>query len=77
MARLPRYVITGQPQYVIQRRNNRDVIFAADEDYRCYLQKLGDACKKYDCELHPYFLMTDHVHLLMTPHSENGISKVK
>ena len=33
MARLPRFVILGQPQHIIQRGNNRDVIFAADEDY--------------------------------------------
>ena len=76
MARLPRFVIPGQPQHVIQRGNNRDAIFVADEDYQYYLQKLGDACKKYDCSIHAYVLMTNHVHLLMTPHSENGISKV-
>jgi len=76
MARLPRYVIPGQPQHVIQRGNNRDVIFVTDEDYQFYLIKLGDACKKYDCDIHAYVLMTNHVHLLLTPHSENGISKV-
>ena len=76
MARLPRFVIPGQPQHVIQRGNNRDVIFVADEDYHFYLQKLGDACKKYQCDLHAYVLMTNHVHLLMKPHSDNGISKV-
>ena len=76
MARLPRFVIPGQPQHVIQRGNNRDAIFVADEDYQYYLQKLDDACKKYDCSIHAYVLMTNHVHLLMTPHSENGISKV-
>jgi putative transposase len=45
MARLPRYVIPGQPQHIIQRGNNRDIIFVADEGYRFYLQKLSDACK--------------------------------
>ena len=76
MTRLPRFVIPGQPQHVIQRGNNRDVIFVTDEDYLYYLQKLGDACVKHNCELHAYVLMTNHVHLLMTPYSENGISKV-
>jgi len=76
MARLPRFVIPNQPQHVIQRGNNRDIIFVTDEDYHFYLQKLEDACKKYDCSLHAYALMTNHVHLLITPHSENGISKV-
>ena len=69
-------MIPGQSQHVIQRGNNREVIFVADEDYQYYLKKLGDACKKYECEIHTYVLMTNHVHLLKTPHTENGISKV-
>jgi len=76
MARHPRFVLQGQPQHVIQRGNNRDIIFVADEDYQYYLQKLDDACKKYCCELHAYILMTNHVHLLITPYSKNGIGKV-
>ncbi len=47
MARHPRFVIPGQPQHVIQRGNNRSVIFVADEDYQFYLDKLKDACDKY------------------------------
>ncbi len=30
MACLPRYFIVGQPQHIIQRGNNRQVIFAAE-----------------------------------------------
>jgi putative transposase len=76
MARLPRFSIPGQSQHVIQRGNNRDAIFVADEDYGFYLEKLKDACQKFHCEIHAYVLMTNHVHLLITPYSENGISKV-
>lgn len=76
MARLPRYTIPEQPQHVIQRGNNRDIIFVAEEDYRFYLEKLHDACEKYSCILHAYVLMTNHVHLLITPLTEDGISKV-
>jgi len=76
MARLPRFVIPGQPQHVIQRGNNREVVFVADEDYLYYLSVLKDACQKYQCDLHAYVLMTNHTHLLITPHAENSISKV-
>ena len=76
MARLPRFVITGQPQHVIQRGNNRQDIFRADEDYRFYLEKLSDATKKHRCDIHAYVLMTNHVHLLVTPHTEDGIGKM-
>ena len=76
MARLPRIVIPGQPHHVIQRGNNRDVIFVSDADYHFYLDKLQQACKKYNCDLHAYVLMTNHVHLLITPYTEDGISKM-
>lgn len=52
------------------------MIFAGEEDYVFYLKKLGDACKKYQCDLHAYVLMTNHVHLLITPHLKGGIGKV-
>jgi putative transposase len=76
MVRLPRFVVPGQPQHVIVRGNNRSAIFCANEDYVFYRDKLRDACIKHGCELHAYVLMTNHVHFLMTPHDEIGISKV-
>lgn len=75
MARLPRFVIPGQPQHVIVRGNNRSEIFCADADYRFYLEKLQLACDKHACEIHAYVLMTNHVHLLITPQDEHGLGK--
>jgi putative transposase len=76
MARLPRFVIPGQPQHVIQRGNNRQEIFCTDEDYQFYLEKLEAASIKHECHIHAYVLMTNHVHLLVTPYTENGIGKM-
>lgn len=76
MARLPRFVIPGQPQHVIVRGNNRTEIFCADADYQFYLEKLQQAYDKHNCQLHAYVLMTNHVHLLITPQEEDGIGKV-
>ena len=75
MARLPRFVIPDQPQHVIVRGNNRSEIFCADADYQFYLEKLQLACDKHDCKIHAYVLMTNHVHLLITPQEENSLSK--
>nr|WP_305908179.1 transposase [Methylomarinum sp. Ch1-1]MDP4520991.1 transposase [Methylomarinum sp. Ch1-1] len=76
MSRLPRFVLPGQPQHVIQRGNNRHIIFVVEEDYQYYLSKLTEACEKHHCDIHAYVLMTNHVHLLITPYVGNGISKV-
>ena len=75
MPRQPRFVIPGHPQHVIIRGNNRDPIFYADEDYLFYLEKLKQACNKHQCDVHAYVLMTNHVHILITPHTEHGIGK--
>ncbi len=75
MARLPRFVLPGHPQHVIVRGNNRELVFYADADYRFYLEKLKQACDKHQCDVHAYVLMTNHVHLLITPYTGNGLSK--
>ena len=75
MARLPRFVIPDQPQHVIVRGNNRTEIFCAEADYKFYLEKLQLACDKHGCKLHAYVLMTNHLHLLITPQEEQGIGK--
>ncbi|OGT89101.1 MAG: transposase [Gammaproteobacteria bacterium RIFOXYA12_FULL_61_12] len=75
MPRLSRFILPGQPQHVIIRGNNRDPVFFAEEDYRFYLEKLKQACDKHRCDVHAYVLMTNHVHLLITPHTEQGIGK--
>lgn len=75
MARLPRFMLPGQPQHVIIRGNNRDPVFHADEDFQFYLEKLQQACAKHSCDIHAYVLMSNHIHLLMTPQAEPGIGK--
>ena len=75
MARLPRYVIPGQPQHVMLRGNNRNDIFRAEADYTFFLEKLQLACSKHGAEIHAYVLMTNHLHLLITPHEDQSLSK--
>jgi putative transposase len=76
MARLPRYVIPGQPQHIIQRGNNRQAIFAAEADYRLFRDTLAEAADRYGLGVHAYVLMSNHVHLLATPAEDNSIAKV-
>jgi REP-associated tyrosine transposase len=49
--------------------------FCADTDYRFCLEKLQLACDTHGCGLHAYVLMTNHVHLLITPHEQQSLSK--
>ena len=76
MPRRPRMYLPGIPAHIVQRGNNREPCFFSDDDYRFYLDRLGQVLKRYRVQLHAYVLMTNHVHLLMTPEDTVGISKV-
>jgi len=75
MARLPRYFVKGQPQHIIQRGNNRELIFVHDDDYKFYLECLLSAINKNKLSVYAYVLMTNHVHILASPETETSISK--
>ncbi len=74
MPRRSRIVIAGIPWHIIQRGNNRTACFYTDEDYRYYLTTLHEQAKKYQCAVHAYVLMTNHVHLLVTPKKKGSAS---
>lgn len=76
MPRKPRFQLPGVPQHVIQRGNNRQPCFFATKDYQLYLDWLGLACDKYGCVVHAYVLMTNHVHLLVTPERPGAVGPV-
>ena len=75
MARLSRYVIPGQPQHIIQRGNNRQVIFAAEADYQFFRDAVVEAAGRFGLAIHAYAWMTNHIHLLATPTYADSISK--
>ena len=76
MARLPRLNLPGVPQHVMQRGNNRQVCFFDEQDYTVYLSKLNEYSEKYQVAVHSYVLMTNHVHLLVTPEEGDGVSRL-
>ena len=75
MARLARFYVKDQPQHIIQRGNNRDIIFADEADYAFYPECLQEAAEAHALKIHAYVLMTNHVHLLASPTEETSIPK--
>src|SRR5687767_13304379 len=74
MPRRARLRLAGLPLHLIQRGNNRSACFYADEDYALYLHHLKELSCKFRCAVHSYVLMTNHVHLLLTPVRKDGPS---
>ncbi len=76
MARLPRLCIPGIPQHIIQRGVNRQVCFAAEEDFAAYAHWLRECAVKYHVAVHAWVFMTNHVHLLVTPQDKQSTSRM-
>lgn len=76
MPRMKRLDLVGVAQHVVQRGNDRQPCFFQAGDYQRYLQALRESCLKCACRVHAYVLMTNHVHLLMTPEEPGAISRV-
>ncbi len=74
MSGKPQINLPDVPQHVIQRGNNRAPCFFEASDYQRYLKVLGEALHHHGCYLHSYVLMSNHVHLLITPTLPYGIS---
>jgi len=76
MPRPKRLNLPGIPQHITQRGNNRQACFFSGDDYHLYLKLLARSCRKHQCKLHAYVLMTNHVHLLISPMNPEGVSLV-
>jgi putative transposase len=74
MPRRARVAVAGIPWHIIQRGNNRSACFYSEVDYLVYLDLLKQQTQKYSCDVHSYCLMTNHVHLLLTPETAEGPS---
>lgn len=76
MARQPRIDLPGLPQHIVQRGNNRGACFFDDADRYRYLNLLRDSAGASGVAIHAYVLMTNHVHLLLTPNLAGAVSAV-
>lgn len=73
MARLPRLTIPGYPHHIIQRGNNRQPIFVDVADREHMLALLAEYAQQFKVAIHAYVLMDNHLHLLATPETAEGL----
>ena len=74
MARRPRPDVAGFPLHLVQRGNNRSDCFFSDADRTAYVRWLGQYAAELGVAVHAWVLMTNHVHLLLTPPSTTHAS---
>ncbi|MCP4234008.1 MAG: transposase [Aestuariibacter sp.] len=76
MPRQARTVFAGVPHHITQRGNRREEVFYTDEDRTTYLDWLYEYSQKYKVEILAYCLMTNHIHLIALPKTEEGLQSV-
>ncbi|MBM3525311.1 MAG: transposase [Alphaproteobacteria bacterium] len=76
MASRLRVTVAGVPVHVVQRGIDRQACFFTDEDRAFYLEQLAELARACGCAVHAYVLMTNHVHLLLTPSRDDGPSRL-
>ena len=76
MPRLPRIQLDRVPLHIVQRGHNREACFFGEDDYASYLHWLAEALAETECALHAYVLMTNHVHLLLTPKKAENVPRL-
>ena len=69
MPRSLRNILPCVAVHLTQRGNNRAACFRRESDYLLYLLHLRDLSARLQCAVHAYCLMTNHVHLLVSPPS--------
>ena len=75
MPRTSRVVIAGCAHHVTQRGNNRQDVFFVDDDRRVFLAILAEAAERFELVIDGYCLMTNHVHLVVTPGHETSLAE--
>ena len=75
MPRIGRIVLPGQPHHVTQHGNNRQDVFLVDDDRTVYLHLLWRQALLYGVEVIGYCLMSNHVHLIVSPAREDSLAK--
>ena len=76
MHRRSRMYLPGFTYHIVQRGNNRQTCFFEDGNYLLYLQLMREVIPRYGADLHAYCLMTNHVHLLISPERDDSISNI-
>jgi putative transposase len=76
MARQPRLTVAGYPHHVIQRGNDRQAIVRDDADRGKLWALLVEQAAIFKVAVHAYVLMDNHLHLLATPQTDDGLPKL-
>ncbi|MDO9237801.1 MAG: transposase [Aquabacterium sp.] len=74
MARLPRLGLSGWPHLLVQRVHDGQLLARDDHDRQAIIDALKEGARQHGVAVHAYNLAPDHLHLLATPTTDDGLS---
>jgi len=72
MPRAARLIVPDLSVHIVQRGHDGNNCFFGDDDYHAYLSLLQEFAPLCGCAVHAYCLMTNHVHLFLTPQTSGS-----
>ena len=75
MPRQARIVIPHEAHHITQRGNYGLDVFDRDSNYQYYIELINEYASDHGVEILAYCLMTNHVHFIVIPKTENGLGK--
>ncbi len=75
MSRSARVVFPHAPYHVTQRGNHRADVFFCDEDRQMYLSLVARFFELAQLDLWAYCLMTNHIHLVVSPQRPDSMAR--
>ncbi len=74
MARKNRFAAPGLTYHVVNRGNDRKIVFREHFDYIAFIELLAEGSWKFAVSVFGYCLMPNHFHLLLQPRAEGALS---
>lgn len=75
MPRTARIIIPNAPHHILNRGNNKEVIFFDDEDFKFFLRQIKKYKEKFKIKIYHYCLMPNHYHFLIESESSQNLAK--
>ena len=75
MARISRLVVPDYPHHLTQRGVRSMAVFDSDDDRRAYLAFISEESQRHGVTILAWCLMTNHVHFVAIPTSDNSLAR--
>lgn len=73
MSRQARIIIPNFPHHILNRGNNKEIIFFDDEDFKFFLRQVKKYKEKYGIKIYHYCVMPNHHHFLVEPPTSQAL----